>query len=183
MRTDIQNLGGFFNGTVSREHTVYRLDVLKSDVGKAVELLADIVQNPNIDDNTVTAERNALARNIGNLTGAEADVSEHLNEAAFHNSGLGKPINGGDNAANLTKGDLQAFLQSNYTGNRFVIGGAGAVEHKQLSDLVGQHFTAAAGTAKPSAQTVFVGSDKRIRMDSFKVSLKFICEFYIFYSL
>jgi len=77
----------------------------------------------------------------------------------------------------LWKADLQAFLQNNYTGDRFVIAGAGAVEHKQLADLVERNFVAAAGAAKPrGAETVFVGSDKRIRMDSFKkasVSLAF----------
>lgn len=178
LRTDIQNLGGSFSGKVTREHTIYKLDVLKSDVGKAVELLADIIQNPNLDDNAVAAERSAVVGgNLGYLTGAESDVSEHLHEAAFHNSGLGRPLNGGDSAANLNKGDLQAFLQSNYTGDRFVIAGAGNVEHKQLAELVERHFVSAAGTGKSrSEQTVFVGSDKRIRMDSFKrasVSLAF----------
>jgi len=44
---EIENIGAHLNAYTSREQTVFYAKSLKSDVPKAVEILADILQNSN----------------------------------------------------------------------------------------------------------------------------------------
>ena len=50
-------MGGHLNAYTSREQTVYFAKVFKKDVPKAVELLADILQNSEYDSDAVNRER------------------------------------------------------------------------------------------------------------------------------
>ena len=89
-------------------------------------------------------------------------------------TGLGRTILGPDeNIKNLTREDLQSYIKTHYTANRFVIAAAGAVDHKQLVDLTGKYFGDLSTTsADPNFKVqpaAFTGSDKRIRYDSMGV--------------
>ncbi|RYH25816.1 insulinase family protein [archaeon] len=50
LEKEIENMGGHLNAYTSREQTVYYAKVFKSDVPKAVEILADILQNATLDE-------------------------------------------------------------------------------------------------------------------------------------
>lgn len=48
LELEFENMGGHLNAYTSREFTVYQAKVFKNDVPKAVEILADIVQNSKV---------------------------------------------------------------------------------------------------------------------------------------
>lgn len=174
LEVEIENMGGHLNAYTSREQTVYYAKVFKNDVPKAMEILSDILQNSKLDEGAITRERDVILRESVEVNKQyEEVILDQLHETAFMGTGLGRTILGPDeNIRNLSKTDLQSYIDTHYTANRFVIAAAGAVDHKQLVDLTEQHFgslptapkVAVASTAFDKA--IFTGSDKRIRFDS-----------------
>jgi mitochondrial-processing peptidase subunit beta len=176
LEKEIENMGGHLNAYTSREQTVYYARVFKSDIPKAVEILADILQNATLDEAAITRERDVILREAQEVGKQyEEVILDELHATAFQGTGLGRTILGPDeNIRNLTRGDLQSYINTHYTADRFVIAAAGAVDHKQLVDLTDKHFggmkAATQGIAAPKIEPVFfTGSDKRIRYDSMKV--------------
>lgn len=173
LEVEIENMGGHLNAYTSREQTVYYAKVFKKDVPKAIEILADILQNSKLDEAAITRERDVILREMEEVNKQYDEVIlDHLHETAFMGTGLGRTILGPEeNIKNLTKADLTNYIQTHYTANRFVIAGAGAVDHKQLTELTEKHFgklpsTPAASAATAVEPAIFTGSDKRIRFDS-----------------
>lgn len=180
LEKEIENMGAHLNAYTSREQTVYYAKVFKNDVPKAVEILADILQNSLLDEGAITRERDVILRESVEVNKQyEEVILDELHSTAFMGTGLGRTILGPDeNIKNLTKNDLQSYIKTHYTADRFVIAAAGAVDHKQLTDLTQQHFgglaTSSGANFKPEP-AVFTGSDKRIRYDSMGVSSKLCC--------
>lgn len=176
LEVEIENMGGHLNAYTSREQTVYYAKVFKNDVPKAVEILSDILQNSLLEEAAITRERDVILRESVEVSKQyEEVILDELHSTAFQGTGLGRTILGPDhNIRNLTRGDLQSYINTHYTANRFVIAAAGAVDHKQLVDLTQKHFGNLV-TGSPEGFTpqpaVFTGSDKRIRFDSMSVSI------------
>ena len=171
LELEIESMGAHLNAYTSREQTVYYAKVFKKDVPKAVEILADILQNATLDEGAITRERDVILRESVEVNKQyEEVILDELHSTAFMGTGLGRTILGPDeNIKNLTKGDLQDYTKTHYTADRFVIAAAGAVDHKQLVDLTQQHFGGLAPKSTVNFQAepaVFTGSDKRIRYDS-----------------
>jgi len=173
LEVEIENMGAHLNAYTSREQTVYYARVFKNDVPKAVEILADILQNSLLDDGAITRERDVILRESVEVNKQyEEVILDELHSTAFSGTGLGRTILGPDeNIKNLTKSDLKDYISTHYTADRFVIAGAGAVDHNQLVDLTQQHFGGLSATSKNPVITkvvpaLFTGSDKRIRYDS-----------------
>jgi processing peptidase subunit beta len=175
LEVEIENMGGHLNAYTSREQTVYYAKVFKNDVPKAMEILSDILQNSQLDAAAIERERDVILREMEEVNKQyEEQILDHLHETAFMGTGLGRTILGPEeNIKSLTRNDLQDYIKTHYTADRFVIAGAGAVDHKQLVELTEKHFgklpTAPAGAlATKFDPAVFTGSDKRIRFDSMK---------------
>jgi len=62
LELEIENMGGHLNAYTSRESTVYYAKSFKDDVGKAVEILADILQNSKLDESAIERERDVIVR-------------------------------------------------------------------------------------------------------------------------
>lgn len=177
LEVEIENMGGHLNAYTSREQTVYYAKVFKDDVPKAMEILSDILQNSKLDEEAITRERGVILREMEEVNKVyEEVILDHLHETAFQGTGLGRTILGPEeNIRSLSKGDLQAYINTHYTADRFVIAGAGAVDHKELTALTEQYFgglkaCAPEGVGSEFDPAMFTGSDKRIRFDSMGVS-------------
>lgn len=181
LEIEIENMGGHLNAYTSREQTAYYAKVFKTDVPKAVEILSDILQNSLLNEDAIEKERGVILREMEEVNKQyEEVILDHLHETAFQGSGLGRTILGPDaNIRNLTKQDLLSYINTHYTADRFVIAGAGAVDHKQLLELSEKHFGKLSNVTKKSDGKVFepalfTGSDKRIRYDSMEVVMKLL---------
>ena len=179
LEIEIENMGGHLNAYTSREQTAYYAKVFKTDVPKAVEILSDILQNSQLNEDAIEKERGVILREMEEVNKQyEEVILDHLHETAFQGSGLGRTILGPDaNIRNLSKQDLLSYINTHYTADRFVIAGAGAVDHKQLLELSEKHFGKLSSTSKKSDSklfdpALFTGSDKRIRYDSMEVVMK-----------
>lgn len=64
LEEEIENMGGHLNAYTSREQTTYYAKVLDTDVPKALDILADILQNSKFDDMRITRERDVILREM-----------------------------------------------------------------------------------------------------------------------
>lgn len=175
LEKEIASIGGRVTARNGREQTVLSATVFKSDVSKAVEILADILQNPTLDEASIKAARDAVLRKSShNLHNIEAATFDELHSTAFQGTGLGRYLIGADeNIGNLTGADLRNFIDTHYTADRVVVTATGNVEHKMLEDLSNKHFgglKGANGAVSKAEPVMFTGSDKRFRYDSMKTA-------------
>ena len=170
LEVEIENMGGHLNAYTSREQTVYYAKVFKNDVGKAVEILSDILLNSNLDQGAIDREREVILREMEEVNKLNEElVLDHLHETAFQGTGLGRTILGPEaNIRSLTRNDLIDYIETHYTAPRMVIAAAGAVDHTELCQMADTHFGKVPTTPKADFTmdpAVFTGSDKRIRFD------------------
>ena len=166
LEVEIENMGGHLNAYTSREQTVYFAKVFKSDVGKAVEILSDILLKSKLDEAAIERERDVILREMSEVNKQQEElVLDHLHATAFQGTGLGRTILGPEeNIRSLTRTDLVDYIQQHYTAPRMVIAGAGAVNHEELCGLASQHFGSLPTAPKNGVEVamepaVFTGSD------------------------
>jgi len=177
LEVEIENMGGHLNAYTSREQTVYFAKVFKQDVGRAVEILSDILLKSNLDEGAIERERDVILREMSEVNKQQEElVLDHLHETAFQGTGLGRTILGPEeNIRSLTRTDLSDYINTHYTAPRMVIAGAGAINHEELCGLAGEHFGSLPTAPKDGMEiamdpAVFTGSDIRVRFDSDKTA-------------
>jgi len=172
LELEFENMGGHLNAYTSREFTVYQAKVFKNDLPKAVEILADIVQNSKLDDAAIDLERRVILREMEEVNSMEQElVFDMLHDVAYPDSGLGRTILGPtENILSITRDDLQSYISTHYSGPRVVVAGAGAVNHDDLTALAEKHFgrlpSSSPAAAAVEDKAVFRGADIRTRDDS-----------------
>jgi len=173
LELEVEDMGGHLNAYTSREQTVYYAKVFKKDVGRAIEILSDILQNSTYEAGAIERERGVILRELEEVnTQLEEVIFDKLHETAFQGCGLARTILGSEeNIKTISRTDLVDYIKTHYTGPRVVISGAGAVDHSQLVGLATNLFgglpkAPAPGFSVPTDPSVFVGSDIRVRDDT-----------------
>ncbi|CAL5441912.1 unnamed protein product [Camellia sinensis] len=69
LEEEIKNIGGHLNAYTSREQTTYYAKVMDNDVPKALDILADILQNSKFDENRITRECDVILREMEQVEG------------------------------------------------------------------------------------------------------------------
>lgn len=116
---------------------VYYARCLKKDIPRAVDILADILQNSRFDQQAIDEERHTILREKEEVEKQwEEVVFDHLHATAYQGTPLGMTILGGEeNIRNMKREQLLSYVQRHYTADRMVLVGAGGVEHEQLCKL------------------------------------------------
>lgn len=168
LEVEIENMGGHLNAYTSREQTAYFAKVFKKDVGKAVEIISDILLNSKMDPAAIERERDVILREMSEVNKNQEElVLDHLHATAFQGTSLGRTILGSEeNIASLTRDDLVDYITTHYTAPRMVVAGAGAVDHEELCGLASQYFGSLPSAPKNGVDVamepaVFTGSDYR----------------------
>ena len=156
------------NAYTSREQTAYFAKVFKKDVGKAVEIIADILLNSKMEDAAIDREREVILREMSEVNKNQEElVLDHLHATAFQGSSLGRTILGSEeNIRSLTRADLVDYITTHYTAPRMVVAGAGAIDHTELCGLASEHFGGLPSAPKNGVEVamepaIFTGSDYR----------------------
>jgi len=171
LEVEIENMGGHLNAYTSREMTVYYAKVFKQDVPKAVDILADILQNSVMDERHINQERDVILREMEEVeTHDDEVIFDYLHATAFQGTPLARTILGPrENVRSLTRDHLKSYIDANYTAPRMVLVGTGAVEQQQLVDLGAKHFEKlqrdGKGESLRNAEIHFTGGDVKARDD------------------
>ncbi|KAA8911764.1 Metalloenzyme, LuxS/M16 peptidase-like protein [Sphaerosporella brunnea] len=175
LELEIENMGGHLNAYTSRENTVYYAKSFKDDVGKSVEILADILQNSKLEESAIERERDVILREQEEVDKQlEEVVFDHLHATAFQDQPLGRTILGPrENIMSIKKKDLENYIAANYKADRMVLVGAGGIPHEQLVELAEKHFSGLKSSGSPltlgsghGPKPDFIGSEIRMRDDT-----------------
>ncbi|XP_066255659.1 mitochondrial-processing peptidase subunit beta [Euwallacea similis] len=172
LELEIEDLGAQLNAYTSREQTVYYSKCLSKDVPKAVEILADIVQNAKLGEAEIERERGVILREMQEVeSNLQEVVFDHLHSIAYQGTPLANTILGPTaNIRSINSSDLRNYLDNHYKASRIVVSGAGGVSHEDLVKLaesnlgkLDNNYTDDFPKLNPCR---FTGSEVRVRDDS-----------------
>ena len=162
---EIEAVGGQLNAHTGREFTAFHSTVLKADVGLAVDLIADILQNSVFDDAELARERVVIAQEIGEAADIPDDVIfDSFQETAFPDQPLGRPILGkADIIARIARNEIVDYLSLHYAAPHMVVSAAGKLDHAAFVARVGEAFAGlpASGAKNGVAPPLYKGGEFR----------------------
>uniref|UniRef100_A0A669BPH8 Mitochondrial-processing peptidase subunit beta n=1 Tax=Oreochromis niloticus TaxID=8128 RepID=A0A669BPH8_ORENI len=171
LELEIENMGAHLNAYTSREQTVYYAKAFSKDLPRAVEILADIIQNSTLGEAEIERERGVILREMQEVeTNLQEVVFDYLHATAYQSTALGRTILGPtENIKTINRGDLVEYITAHYKGPRIVLAAAGGVCHDELIDLAKYHFGKLPGRHQGEAPALplchFTGSEIRVRDD------------------
>jgi predicted Zn-dependent peptidase len=160
---EIEHVGGDLNAATSLDTTCYYARVLKDDVAVALDILADIIQNPLYSTDELEREREVILQEIASTKDSPDDtVYDLFQDAAFPGQALGRPILGTpESVTSFAAEDLRAFLAARYRAGSMVLSAAGNISHealvKQAEALFGGLMP---GEAPSAAAARYVGGQR-----------------------
>ncbi|SCV04684.1 LAMI_0H18250g1_1 [Lachancea mirantina] len=172
---EIENIGSHLNAYTSRENTVYYAKTLEDNIPGAVDILSDILTRSVLDKKAIERERDVIIRESEEVDKMYDEVVfDHLHAITYKNQPLGRTILGPiENIRTIKRDDLKEYIDKNYTGDRMVLVGAGAVNHSKLIEYAKKHFGHVRGSDSPSPLgsprgplPVFHGDELKIQEDS-----------------
>lgn len=170
LETELASIGAEMRSFTTRDNAAVYVQCLASQVDKAVDILADVVNNPKLDSSTVDGEKERVLRRMDELDDDNhAVVMNNLHTAAFQGTPMAHGVLGtAEHVQSLTADDLAVFHRSNYQGHRMALVGAGGISHDQLVSLADKHFGQVGNgdSAKSATGVRFTGSEFLYRDDS-----------------
>jgi predicted Zn-dependent peptidase len=161
----IEAVGGGLNAATSFESTDYLARVLKENVPLALDLLADILQNPSFAEEDFTREKEVILQEIASVQDSPDDiVFELAQEAAFPGQPLGRTILGTPKSVRaMSRDDLIAYRDAAYSTPRMVLGAAGAVDHDDIATRAETLFAGLATSGeRPCEPASYVGGHRSL---------------------
>ena len=139
----VESVGGYLNAFTTKEQTCFYARVLDANVGKAMDVLSDIVLNATFRQKELEKEKLVVIEELRNAEDDPEDIiHDYFEKAIFPSHSLGYPIIGTeDNLRRFRRGDLRSHLTEHYVPPRMVIAGAGHITHEQLVKLVERYFS------------------------------------------
>ncbi|KAJ7971053.1 Mitochondrial processing peptidase beta subunit [Quillaja saponaria] len=196
LEEEIENMGGHLNAYTSREQTTYYAKVTDNNVPKALDILADILQNSKFDENRISRERDVILREMEEVEGqTEEVIFDHLHATAFQYTPLGRTILGpAQNIKTITKDHLQNYIRTHYTAPRMLhrvwddlcfhfwdcflrsLPASGAIKHEDIVEQVKKLFAKLSADPTTATQLVakepaiFTGSEVRMIDDDIPIA-------------
>lgn len=138
----IESVGGDLNAATGLDQTAYHALVLKQNVGLGLELLSDILLNPQFDGTELEREQQVILQEILAASESPDDVVFDLaQELAFPDQAIGRSVMGRpESVQSITALDLTQFMDEHYVASNMVIAAAGAIDHDELCALCERYF-------------------------------------------
>lgn len=138
----IEDVGGYINAYTSREVTAFYARVLENDVPLALDVIADILRNPTLDEAEIEVERGVILQEIGQALDTPDDVIfDWLQEEAYPDHPMGRTILGpAERVSQFGRDDLKSFVAQHYGPDQMILSAAGAVDHDAIVALAEKLF-------------------------------------------
>ncbi|KAL3161970.1 hypothetical protein ABBQ38_009050 [Trebouxia sp. C0009 RCD-2024] len=159
---EVEAMGGNVMASASREQIAYNIDVVKSNIPEALEVLSDAVLNPRFTTWEVAEAVQKIEQDIRGLKeNPQTVLLEGLHSVAYTGA-LGRPLicpDGG--TANLSSDTLHEFVSNNFVAPKMVLAVAGT-EHRAMLELAEPMLnTVAGGSPPPQPESKYAGGDFR----------------------
>ena len=166
---EVEDVGGHINAYTSRENTAYYAKVLKNDLGLAIDVVADLVQNATLDADELERERGVILQEIHQAQDTPDDVVFDLfQDACYPDQALGRPVLGTlDGITKMPRTDVMDYMNDHYRTGNMVLSAAGNLTHDQLVELANKNFTQSHANTVGDTQgpARYVGGDVRESRD------------------
>jgi predicted Zn-dependent peptidase len=149
---DTDELGGYMNAFTTQDMVAFHATVLDTHVTRALNLLADLILNPEFPPAEIERERDVILEEIN----ATQDDPVYLAHDAFirtlwKNDSISLPIGGtSETLGFFTRDTLVRYAKDHFTGRNMVFVAAGNLQHDDMVAKVQQCLgRAPAGTPLP----------------------------------
>ena len=138
----MERVGGELNAYTSKEETMVYSVFPARHYCRAVELIADLVQNSVFPDNELAKERDVVLDEINSYLDSPAEaVYDDFEDLMFAGSGLGHNILGKESTLQtFSSGDCRAFLDRFYEPCNMVLFSYGDIRFSSLCKMVEKYF-------------------------------------------
>ena len=146
----LESLGGYLNAFTTKEQTCFYARVLDTNIGEAMDVLADIVLHATFDKKEMEREKQVVIEELKNAEDDPEDIiHDYFERSIFPDHSLGYPIIGTEeNVRRFKQDDLRAHVTHHYQPDRIVVSAAGNVDHDGLVRLVRKYFSRVRRTTK-----------------------------------
>lgn len=143
---EIESVGGDLNAATSLDTTAFYARVLKGDIALALDIVADILQNPRYDPAELAREKDVILQEIAAAQDSPDEIAYDLvQELAYPDQPVGRPILGtAASVLSFTPAELETYLRTHYAPGSMVLAAAGAVDHAALVLLAEAAFSQSA---------------------------------------
>ena len=138
----IEGVGGMIDAYTNVESTVYSVKVANIHLARAIDVLADMLQHPNMSAIDVEKERRVILEEISTTADSPAELVHLLADTAlWGEQPLGRDIAGSEaTVGGFNRDALYAFYQNAYTRANLVISVAGNINSADVLRLIGEAF-------------------------------------------
>ncbi len=168
---DFDRMGSLYNAFTSEDRTVYYGWVRRADIGRQIELLADMIRST-LPGEEFDMEKNVVLEEIA----MAKDQLEHLafdflQEKVFAGHPLAWPVLGYEKTvSDLTRDAMWDYFCERYSPDNMLLIVAGDVDEGEIIGLAEAHcgaWTASGTTSRREVPTIHSGVDS-LRLDRFK---------------
>jgi predicted Zn-dependent peptidase len=147
----IDSIGGQLDAFTAKEYASYYIKVLDEHLPLAVDLLSDIVMNPNFAVDDLDKEKKVILEEIKMVEDTPDDlVHELFTQHFWEGHALGRPILGSkESVESFTAGILRDYFRTSYVAPNLIVSAAGNVEHASVRDLIARAFEKLPSTRAP----------------------------------
>lgn len=138
----LENLGGELNAFTTKEDTTLHATVLRGDLAKAAELIADIAFRSTFPDRELEKEREVIFDEINTYKDSPADlIYDTFEEMLFEGSELGHNILGTKQSLKRHDGrSIRCFVDRTYTADQMVFSTIGSQPPKTIEAIARKYF-------------------------------------------
>lgn len=131
-----ESIGAQENAATGEEYTVVYARFLPEHVGRALDLMGDMVLNPTLAD--LEREREVIVEEIKMYEDRPDQMSdEYLSSLIFHDDTLGRPIIGSaETVRGVDHDTLKSFHHGTYTAPNVFVVGAGKLDRDEFETMV-----------------------------------------------
>ena len=138
----LESVGGELNAFTTKEETVVHATILKHDLNKALELIAQMAFAPTFPEKEVQKERVVIIDEINAYKDNPAEqIFDDFEERLFSGAAIGRPILGNTHSLkNIGSAQLRNFTAQHYHPQNMVLSIVGNFRLPRIEQLAGKHF-------------------------------------------
>ncbi len=150
-------MGGMFNACTAKEQTCFYTHCLDEHLGRAIDLLGDMLFCSRFDQEDTELERGVILEEIEMYEDTPEDlVSERLCAAVFRGAPLARPVLGTEETLAPMTGDfLRDWQKRHYLGGNMVVCLTGSFSQSHIDQLIRLLLNLEPGTLPAPARTVW----------------------------
>lgn len=138
----MESVGGYLNAFTSSEYTCYYSRCLNTQLGRALDVLSDMVLHPSFPEEEIAKEKKVVIEEMKMYRDSPDDyLFEEFSNAMFKGHSLGRPIIGFEETVSaFSRQDLYDYMSERYRPDNLIVAVSGNMEHERVVELVSDYF-------------------------------------------